>query len=89
MKWIAATVTFDSPDRMVCTSQRIPTNTPLQALSMLNDTTFFEAARYMAHQRYGRYEQPVAMIDDAYQHMYLLPPSPQNKEIFFCRIQTG
>ncbi len=41
---------FDSPDKSVCTSRRIRTNTPLQALNLLNDATFFEASNALATQ---------------------------------------
>jgi hypothetical protein len=36
---------FDSPSRELCTIRRIRTNTPLQALTTLNDAAFFEAAQ--------------------------------------------
>ncbi len=42
-------VNFDAPDRAACVVKRPVTNTPLQALTLLNDPAFVEAAAAFAH----------------------------------------
>jgi hypothetical protein len=39
---------FDAPSRDVCSVKRATTNTPLQALALLHDPTYIEAARKLA-----------------------------------------
>jgi hypothetical protein len=41
-------ITFDGVSREVCTSRRIRTNTPLQALATLNDSAYIDISRHFA-----------------------------------------
>jgi hypothetical protein len=41
-------LTFDATSREDCIARRVPTNTPLQSMVLLNDRQFIEAARMLA-----------------------------------------
>jgi hypothetical protein len=45
---VGPTMLFDNAGRQVCTVRQSVTNTPLHALTLLNDTTYIEAARKLA-----------------------------------------
>jgi hypothetical protein len=50
----AMTLTFDGPSGEACVARRETSNTPLQALTLLNDTVFVEAAQALGRMMTGR-----------------------------------
>jgi len=48
-------VNFDAPARDECTAERTQSNSPQQALTLLNDPTFVEASHAMASRLLGKY----------------------------------
>ncbi len=77
--------TFDAPNREVCAVQRPRTNTPLQALVLLNDPAYVEAARVLA-QRVIREAGPgpEARLDHAFRLCVARAPSPREAEILLA-----
>lgn len=66
--------TFDAPTRDICIASRQETNTPLQALVMLNDPQFVEAARIMAESVIRESKNKTDQITLAYRLLTGLQP---------------
>ncbi|MCY4158918.1 MAG: DUF1553 domain-containing protein [Bacteroidetes bacterium] len=63
-------LTFDAPDRSVCTVERQSTATPLQSLVLLNDPQYVEAARALAFQiQVGRTGDEREQIEEAFRRL--------------------
>ncbi len=60
--------TFDAPERSFCTVRRQETNTPLQALVLLNDPTYVEASRVLGNSML-RYSDPEKGIAEVFQKL--------------------
>jgi hypothetical protein len=66
-------LTFDGAAREVCTSRRIRTNTPLQALVTLNDSAYFEMAVHLAKRMHTFPGNVSDKIAEAYRQMMYKP----------------
>lgn len=55
-------LTFDAPTRDACTARRLPSNTPLQALTVLNDPAFLEMAQSFANRMEAVGDSPLDQI---------------------------
>ena len=75
-------VNFDSPNREVCTVRETRTNTPLQALDLMNDVAFVEAARKLAeHMMAEGGKDPRPRIEFAYEQVLARPPKAAEMQI--------
>jgi hypothetical protein len=68
-------MTFDATSREYCAARRLRTNTPLQALTLLNDGAAFEAARALAA-RVATVTDPAARAAQAFRLVVARDPKP-------------
>ena len=80
---------FDASDREVCTVNAKRTNTPLQALNMMNDPTYVEAARNLAEfaLRSGA-RDAAGRIDAMSRRVVGRPPTPAEAEVLATLLAT-
>ena len=72
-------VTFDSTDRETCAVREVRTNTPLQALNLMNDVTYVEASRKLGERMMNEGgETPAERI--AYGFALATARSPRSQE---------
>ena len=79
---------FDAPDREKCTARRAVTNTPLQALVLLNDPAYVEASRALAERtlRNGG-KSDGARIDFAFKLATARTPDQQERAVLLSSLR--
>jgi hypothetical protein len=82
--------TFDAPDRETCTVKRARTNTPLQALVLMNDPTYVEASRKLA-ERALKEPAAGATDEDRLSHAFrlVLARKPRAEEVTVLKDLLG
>lgn len=68
--------TFDAPSGEACVPRREVTNTPLQALTLLNDDVFFECAQALSRLVVAHADSAEQRADYAMRRCLTRPPSP-------------
>ncbi len=77
----AQLVTFDAPDPNLMCARRERSNSPLQALTLLNDPVFFEAAQALAARVQNEAgDSDRARIGHAFRLCFGRPPSPREMD---------
>lgn len=78
-----AMIAFDAPNRDVCTVQRERTNTPLQALVLMNDPQFVECSRVLAERIQLEFEDSLEnQIVQAFRLVTGRKPESEEVDIF-------
>jgi len=71
---------FDAPAREECTATRTVANTPQQALTLLNDPSFVEAARVLAGKLLASSSSDSDRINQLYEKAVAHPPKPKERD---------
>jgi hypothetical protein len=70
---------FDAPSREDCTAQRVVSNTPQQALTLLNSPIFIEAARVFATRLLATDQTDEQRLDAAFERTLARLPKPEER----------
>jgi hypothetical protein len=73
----AMATTFDAPTGEACLARRDVSNSPLQALTLLNDSMFLEAAQALAKRAMAEAQTDDARLQAMFRHCVTRPASPE------------
>ena len=74
-------INFDSAGREACDEAVRRTNTPLQALNLMNDVTFVEAARALAQELMELYQNDEDIVNAVYARLLSRSPSERERSL--------
>ncbi|MEM6641653.1 MAG: DUF1553 domain-containing protein [Bacteroidota bacterium] len=79
--------TFDQPERAECTVRRQKTNTPLQALALLNDPAYIEASKVLG-EKITRASDAEEGVREAYQRLTGIQPKDEELKLLLSLQQA-
>lgn len=92
----AAFAVFDAPSGEVCTAKRDRSNTPLQALTLLNDAMFIELAQALATEAQHEFSTREAIAENIFRRLVTRPPTESELKTILAfrnqqlaRLQSG
>ncbi len=80
-------INFDSPTRETCMVRETRTNTPLQALNLMNDQTFLDASKKLAERIAQEPGAPSQRLKLAFQFILARPPQPSELDVLQTAFQ--
>lgn len=86
---IGPTMFFDSAKRQVCEVKPLRTNTPLHALTTLNDVTYVEASRALACLLLEEDAAPEERLDRLFRRVLMRTPSDQERSVLLASLQRA
>ena len=85
----APTFLFDSAQRRVCEVRPRRTNTPLHALTLLNDLNVLEASRGLARTALARENEVSSRIEFVYESVLSRPPTAAENAVLTRELQRA
>jgi hypothetical protein len=82
-----AMTAFDAPARESCMVRVSRTNTPLQALTLMNDVTYVEAARVLAERVVKEAATPEQRLTLAFRRLTARPPKPAELKVLLGSLE--
>jgi hypothetical protein len=76
----AMALTFDGPSGEACLARRDRSNTPLQALTLLNDEIFMDAAKALGKWAAAQRDDSATIVHRMFERCLTRPPTPAEKE---------
>lgn len=77
-------VNFNSADREVCNVRKDRTNTPLQALTQMNNVAFVEAARMLAEKMLSHSDDPLIAIQFGFKELITRTPKKVEADLLLA-----